>query len=343
MRAFICMILIILLATSCTKVAPQGKEPQQKPPTAAPQNQLATVSDYFPLKENSIYTYKGEGNEYASKVVTLEYLKGRIAQLNTNNGGTSLAEVVIVGQGAVKKVFKKEESYWRENFIDQRQDEEVILQQPLKVGNEWESNGKKYRITSLDTKVVVPFGTHQAIKVVTELQDATFIRYFAKDIGIIKEEFISGSAVVSSLLTEVLNEPSKMNIELFYPNSNADALVASKQELLFHTNESIAQKVLEALQHPTVEGVSPAIANNVKLISYERKDTTLRLNFSKELISNANVGTAGEQLLLDSIVESFGKAYSVQSVIINIENEAYESGHFSFGKDEALQVKSQTE
>ena len=339
MGKIVWVILITLLLTSgCTKNSQPAKEIKQ-PETSVKTIEKNTVGTYFPLIEDTIYTYKGTGNEYAAKVSTVEYLRGRIAQFNTNNGGTSLSEVFVVGQGVIKKTFSKGESYWREDFTGIKGQEEIILQQPFKIGTTWKSNGKIFRIADVDAKVTVPYGTYSAIKVVNELQDATFSRYFSPDIGIIKEEYLSAGNFITSELEEIKTEPSKIRYDLYYFDKKDEKLVAIKEDALFHTNESIAEKVLTQLKTPPNTELSRVIPFDTRLLSYHREDTALRLNFSKELLTGLNAGAGFEELFIDAIVNTFAKAYGVEGVIINVEDMPYESGHFGFGKDEVLKVK----
>lgn len=339
MVKIVCVILItLLLTTGCVKNTPPAQE--IKPPkTSVKTIEENTVSTYFPLLEDAIYTYKGTGNEYAAKISTMEYLRGRITQFNTNNGGTSLSEVFIVGQGVIKKTFSKGESYWREDFTGMKGQEEIILQQPFKTGTTWKSNGKIFRIADTDAKVTVPYGTYGAIKVVNELQDATFSRYFSPDIGIIKEEYLSKGNFITSELAEIKIEPSKMRYDLYYLSKKDEKLVVIKEDTLFHTNESIAEKVLTQLKNPPSAELSRVIPLDTRLLSYHKEDSALRLNFSKELLTGLNAGAGFEELFIDAIVNTFAKAYGMEGVIINVEDMPYESGHFGFGKDEVLKVK----
>lgn len=341
-KVLLFVIFILIFIPGCAKSSPQlTKTPKPKPSATIPKEYSNTVSAYFPLKADLTYIYKGNGNEYASKVTTVEYVKGGVMQLNTNNGGTALSEVFVIGQGVIKKVYSKGESYWREDFTNQKDQDEIILQQPLKVGTEWLSKGQKYRITSINTKISVPYGTYNAIKVETEMQGSNFSRYFVKDIGIVKEEFISGNNVITSDLSEILKEPVRIKLELYYPDKEANKLVSIKRNLEFYTNQSMVSKIFKSLQYPSmsVQEVLPSISAKTRLLSYKRDDNALRLNFSKEFITEMNAGSNSESLYIDAIVNTFSKALGVEGVIINIENGNYESGHFSFGKNEVLKVK----
>ena len=331
MRNLLYIILIsIFFLSGCTKAPTKT--------SSAEYSEVITVSNYFPLKADTTLRYTGEGNEYATKEVAIEYLKGGIAQLSTVNGGTALVEIVVVGQGAVKKIFAKEESYWREEYIGQKQREEVILQQPLKLGNQWESNGKHYRISAINANVTVPYGTYKCIKVVEENGSGINTRYFAKGIGIVKEEYISGNNVVSTELTEVRNGPIEKLVELSFPKNNTYELVSNSIQIPLHTNDSLAQKLFVEMLQPPIEGVISPIPPGTKLLAFIREDNSLRLNLSSEF-SNVDGEVIEERARLSALVNTFGKAFNVEGVIINIENEAYKGKNLTFSKDEVIKLE----
>ncbi|GAV22406.1 GerMN domain-containing protein [Carboxydothermus pertinax] len=334
------MISLLLGVNACTKketATPQIIKPEEKPTIEA------KISDYFPVKPNWYWEYEGIGNEFAGGRVDTEFIKDRRVQLLQQNGGTDTAKIFEVSEDGVKLVFTEEESYWRINYLGispKKKMEEYYLKAPLKVGTTWTVGDTTWTIENLKEKVQVPAGEFTCIKVVGKSKDSTIERYFAKGVGLVKQRFIFGNAVVEDNLKKYGdgekdgNLPAKTLI-INYPSPNLDKLLSEERTEKFKTGEELAEKITAILKEDKYKVLGP----NVKLLSYVRTNQNLRLNFSKELISELNAGSSFEALKIDSIVNTFGRNFGVKGVIINVEGKGYESGHFAFGKDEVLKVK----
>ena len=329
---FIFLILVFGIA-ACTK-----KESAKPAPLPTPQ---LKVSDYFPAAPNFYWEYEGVGNEFAGGRVDTEFIKDNKVQLSQQNGGTTLAKVFVVEKEGVKIVFTKEESYWRINYLNEPANrDEYYLKAPLKVGTSWQAGDTTWTIESLGEKVKVPAGEFECIKVVGKSKNSSIERYFAKGVGLIKQRFIAGETVIEDNLkkygdgTKDGNLPAK-TLTIYYPSANVDKLLSEERTEKFKTGEELAFKLTEILK----EAKYKVLGTNVKLLNYVRTDQSLRLNFSRELISELNAGSAFEGLKIDSIVNTFGRAFGVPGVIINVEGKGYESGHFAFEVDEILKVK----
>lgn len=62
------------------------------------------------------------------------------------------------------------------------------------------------------------------------------------------------------------------------------------------------------------------------------------LDFSKELVSEMNAGSAYETMILQCITNTIGIYYGVHKVYITIEGKSYESGHIAKKKGEFFTV-----
>jgi len=337
-KIFLLGFIFLTLAfgvTACTK-----KESAKPAPLPTPQ---LKVSDYFPAAPNFYWEYEGVGNEFAGGRVDTEFIKGNRVQLIEQNGGTDVAKVFDVTDDSVRLIFAKGESYWRINYLNEPPEVKKVdyyLKAPLKVGTTWTTGDITWSIESLAEKVKVPAGEFTCIKVVGKSNESTIERYFAKGVGLIKQRFIAGETVIEDNLKKYGdgakdgNLPAK-TLTIYYPSANVDKLLSEERTEKFKTGEELAFKLTEILK----EAKYKVLGTNVKLLNYVRTDQSLRLNFSRELISELNAGSAFEGLKIDSIVNTFGRAFGVPGVIINVEGKGYESGHFAFEVDEILKVK----
>lgn len=335
-RLSLLLIFLLIFTLSFSGCARQSQPPKENPPV-----EELKISDYFPTAANLYWIYEGVGNEYAGGRVDTEFIDKNRVQLSQDNGGTVMARVFEVNEDGVKLIFSKEESYYRINYLNETpKQEKFYLKAPLKVGTSWQDGETTWTIESLEEKIKVPAGEYVCIKVVGKSKDSTLERYFAKGVGLVKQKFIAGEAVVEDNLSKFgdaekdKNLPKK-DLVIFYPSQNIDKVLKDEINEAFKTGESLADKITNILKQDKYR----VLSKDVKLLDLERRDTVLRVNFSKDLISGMNAGSSYEGLILDSIVNTFGNNFGVEGVIINIEGKGYESGHFAFGKDEVLKVK----
>jgi len=298
------------------------------------------VTDYFPVSENLYWEYEGIGNEFAGGRVDVEFIEGNRVQFSHDNGGTVVAEVFEVSNEGVKVINSIEESYYRINYLAEEPTyEEYYLKSPLKEKVSWQDGSIVWTIESLNEKVEVPAGKFICIKVVGKSKDFVLERYFAKGVGLVKQRFVSDNMTVEDNLSK-FGDAEKDNclpakeLTIYYPSENADKMLEDRVVEKFKTGETLAERITEILKDEKYR----VLSKNTQLLDIKREESVLRLNFSKELITEMNAGSGYEALLIDSIVNTYGYNFGVEGVILNAEGKGYESGHFVFGKDEVLKV-----
>ena len=310
-----------------------------------PTDEAASIMAYFPFEENVAYTYIGDGNEYMSYAKYPQYIEENRIQFLTNNGGTQIVEVLEYADGALTKVFERPETYFRENMLDKTSEESntILLQEPLKVGTAWNSpSGSASEITAMDATVETALGTYAAIEVTTTEEDTITKSYYAEGIGLVKETFTdtAGTYETSSTLdSREEGVPETALVQAFYPDANVMGLEIAEVNVAFNTND-VTRKTLTDLfkQIPDVE-YGRLIPDSASINSlYLNEDGRVYVDFNKSLVTDMNAGSSGESLLLQGIVNTIGTYYGVEEVVLTVDNEPYESGHFSFDKDEAMRV-----
>lgn len=111
-------------------------------------------------------------------------------------------------------------------------------------------------------------------------------------------------------------------ITVYFGNSNADAVVPEKREVCVTEGEKLEKIVFEELKSgPQTKGHYPVIPEGTSLISVETRDGICYLNLSKEFIDNSHVGSAGESMILNSIVNSLTELPGVKKVQFLIEGQ----------------------
>lgn len=304
--------------------------------------------DYFPFAENTHMLYKGTGNEYAAYETYVDYLKDDVMQVRQINAGTVMALVYKFEDGAIKRVFSKEEAYYRHDFTDMAaQQEEIIIKEPIAVGTSWTlEDGSTRSITDLGKEVETPLGSFTALEVTTTRQDATSIDYYVKGTGLVKSEYNSADgsfSIVSELEKMEEDVPLKQNVRLYYPDFNNDRLVYIDRVIEVRTNQDTNEKISEELKTiPENSELSKVLSENTKILGYAIDESagTVTIDFSPELVTEMNAGTGLEGMLLDSITNTFGVYYQKDRVALTMEGKPYESGHFLLEPGEYFTVKT---
>lgn len=206
-KKFSLLLALLLLALVGGCGARTGDNNANKPSPAPRPAQPAVLKpgDYFPLQADSTWTYRGSGNEFASFERQVEYVKNGFAQVREANGGTISSSIYQSSDSAVTRVYSKGESYDRTNILEKgfaSNDNTVIIQGPLKPGGNWQNDDNvKREIVSLTASVATPAGTFKNCLHI-KLYGADYVtnEYYAKGVGLVKREFISGGQTISSTL-----------------------------------------------------------------------------------------------------------------------------------------------
>ena len=173
---------------------------QKNPEEQQPED--ISLKEFFPMSEGTKWQYLGEGNEFASFTSEVLFVKGDLAQIMENNGGTISASVFKVSDEEIVRIFFKGEEYDETNFLDEEpNDNLVILKRPLKVGTKWETTHGTREIVETDAIVDTPAGKFEdCIKVRISLDTSTSFEYFKHGVGMVKREFIYEDTIVTSTL-----------------------------------------------------------------------------------------------------------------------------------------------
>ncbi|UJF15815.1 GerMN domain-containing protein [Jeotgalibaca sp. MA1X17-3] len=357
------LALVTLLATGCVNTDPNSDsssstgslESSEESSLVSSESSIEsssidenemTIENYFPFDESVQYSYLGEGNEFAPFDRYPQYIEGNRIQYTEKNPGTTHTFVLEYKDGKLTELFSRPETYFRENMLEKTSDGagEILLKEPLEVGNNWENpSGVTSEITSVDFSVETPLGVFSAIEVTKTQEDSVTKSYYTKNMGLIKQEFTANddSYVVSSTLeTRSEEAPEVVVITAYYPDANAMGLETSDVNVSFYTNDVTRKTMADLLkQVPGVE-YGKLISDNTEINSlYLNEDGRVYVDFSKELVEDMNAGSSGESLILQGIVNTIGNYYSVEEVVLTVENQPYESGHYSMMEDESFRVE----
>lgn len=338
----ISLLILVVMLNGCSDqndIKPPIKEPN--PPQET--KQLLTIQDYFAYKENTFYAYEGEGNEYASYNVIVDYISGNRIQIRTNNGGTEMVSVLENREGELTQLLARGECYYREDLTQSPSNmTDIILKEPLVTGTSWIlTDGRKRSISNLEVEVTTPLGSYKTLEVTTEGEDSKIKDYYAPNIGLVKSVFTSDGYVVTSSLSKLDNDvPLIQTVQFYYPNINDYKIYSINNKLSFKTNDITRIGFEKAFKElPERDDLFKLLGPNVKIKSlYLNKDNMVYVDFSKELVSEMNAGASYEGMILQSITNTLGNYYGVDRVYLTVEGSPYESGHYMMKKGEFFTV-----
>lgn len=288
------------------------------------------------------YHFEGEGNEYASFDVYVDYTTDDIIQFRVDNGGSQLVEVVRKNDNNLSKNLSRGEVYYRENLTSKEDsNKDIILMDPISKGTSWTTSENESRIiTDVEVEISTPIGTFDTVEVTTKGDYANTKEYYAKEVGLVKRIYIQDDEEIISTLSKIeKNTPFVQTVRFFYPDDNMEGIIYKDKEISFNTNDitkMILEKEYKNLENDNVSRVLPA---NAKILSlYLHDDNSVYIDFSIELINEMSAGSGYESLILQSIVNTFGNYYGVEDVYLTVENNPYESGHILLKKGQKLKV-----
>jgi hypothetical protein len=316
--------------------------------TMNPDENKETIADYFPFFSDYEAIYEGEGNEYAAYRSYIDFVdqgEKRI-QIRTNNGGTESVKVIENKDGVLSVIYQKDECYYRDNFINQKnidgnKEPEILLMEPLVKGTEWTlTDGRKRFISGNEMNVETPLGTFQALEVTTTSEDSVLKDYYVKDIGLVKSIFESnGLYVTSSLSEQNKNVPFVQSVQFYYFNKEKE-LVTEQKNISFHTNDITRQAMKDAMLTVVKDTYLPYFTANTKINSmYLGQDNIVYVDFSKEFFDSIDKYSEYETYILQSIANTLGGYYGAKEVYLTIDQKPYSSKTLQLKKGETLKVK----
>ncbi len=125
--------------------------------------------------------------------------------------------------------------------------------------------------------------------------------------------------------TNTVEKDEKTNITIFIPNDNADGL--DKKEIT--VNHLTAYSIVNALAD------SGVVTKGTKALKFNVKNDIGYLDVSSS-IYNLKSGSSAETLMLDSIRETFLKAFNIKNMKLTVEGEPYTGQHIEINPDDFL-------
>lgn len=319
-KILLIIILSAMVFASCDMTPKPGEPDNQK--------EELSIVDYYPITENTKYSYEGKGNEFAAYTVFVDYAANNRIQTRTNNGGTESVNVLEIKDGQLTLLYSRGETYFRQNFLNNKYDGgKILLKEPLKEGSSWNyDESTTATITGVSKEVVTASGNYEAIEVTLEGEQGKTVDYYAKNVGLVKTIASGDGYEVSSALSSIENDtPLIQTIALYYPDTDG-YLNTIDVQIEFGTNDEpkdVIERIVKDLS--VYEILSPH--TKINELYYNEEENSVHIDLTENFIRSMNAGASFEALILQSLTNTLGQYYGVNEVYITIDGGPYESGH----------------
>lgn len=312
-------------------------------PEETPEVSDAEATDYFPFIPDTKFVYEGSGSEYADQTIFFDYIVGENAQRRIQTAGTTVGQVIVAESGKIVLQYSEEEFYSFYPLLNEEANQsEILLMEPLQVGNEWElEDGRVRIITDIEAAISTPYGDFSALEVTTESDESVHKSYYVKDIGLVKSVFEpadASDAIITELASVVEGYSWETDLRVYYPEWEEQNSVHKDFIVPNATNESVESVMTYYLQQdPSIETAAAVLDDDTEIKSIvrqtEQQQVTVDFN---DAITKRGMGSDFESQMLQSIVNTIAGYYSVEKVVISVEGGPYETGHFYLGPDDFL-------
>lgn len=311
------------------------------------------ISTYFPIKENTIYSYEGVGHDFSTYEAYVTYVNDNIIQRRTMYQDYEGTEVFSYTDGELKLIFSDPFVYYYEDVTKlYPRVTSVLLKEPLRVGNSWSMSDLNEdgeiieravrEVTAIDVDVETPFGNFKALEItITHEKGDVSKEYYAKDVGLIKSTSSKDGEIIESYLSEVIPEIGFQKIFDYYSlDAEANNIVVEERTASIFTNSNLAQQFEEEFKNKT-DNMLQLFSENAKInfINIDRVKSLINLDVSKSFITENSNGGGIETTILQCIANTLGNFYAADYVQITVDGDLYQSSHLSFGEDDYLQVE----
>lgn len=175
----------------------------------APTEERVSLTQFF-LANETTALFSGVGNEYASYSLKTERPYNNYVLTYEDNGGTVVQRIYRISDSKISILAVNGEAYNAKTpsleQLNAMKEKEIYLSTPLKIGTEF-SGWKIISLTSSLKTVVRNFDNVIVVEQKDE-QGNTNRKYFAKDFGEIKREYITNEngneVIISSTITKIM-------------------------------------------------------------------------------------------------------------------------------------------
>ncbi len=342
----ICVTTLAVFSASCGQKNVDVNTASPSPAVSETVKEASTISSYFPFKENTVYEYSGVENNKYDQAMYLGYVNGNTIQRRLAQIATNTTEVMKLENGELRLVYADPYKYLYEDVTNEPSNIDLlVLKEPLEVGAKWSMmEGDTTEITNMSASVETPYGTFEAIEVVTTYPNGfTSKFYYAKDIGLIKATEINDEGENSYVLADI-KENVGVGVETDFYTYNIDDYTNFPIPRTFMVKTNMDFKAAFEEELKKADGDTAKLfteGTKINSISLDREKSLVTVDISKEFLTEMSLGSGSEGAVLQCIANTFGNFYEVKNFFLTVDGGKYESGHFVIEDGEYFIVEGQ--
>ncbi|MCZ0716829.1 GerMN domain-containing protein [Aerococcus kribbianus] len=295
-----------------------------------PSQEESKVSDYYPLTANYQAHFQGEGNEFSSFDRVYDFIEDNYVQSRTDNSGTSVMEIVRVGEDRVDLITTQPEFYIRENYIPRFKDqaaEKTLLKAPLEVGTNWDNSDEHREITALDQDIKLANGDSvPSIEVTVTGEGMVSKEYYAKDYGLVYEETVmdgEDAPIASSRLETMTTDGWEETITVTQVNDQGDDYYEENVDVPIETNTRMRDEFQKLLSGANdLQALLPEGTKINALHTNNLDHSTVYVDFSPEI--ETIKGSTASQTSYHAIFKTLADYYHADQIVATVNNEPIE-------------------
>ncbi len=294
--------------------------------------------DYINRAENTELVFRNEKNGTIEKRFNMFVENNKIQQviLTDENIIKGQSKITIEDGKVTKGIIESSKDKYK-NRLNIDLEEEIILKDPITLGNKW----KNKEITGVDLLLNTPLGEFKAIEVTKTMDNVVEKSYYTKDIGLIKKIKETNSSVKSVtdkeeiLVITQYNENKKMLVEFdsYYYEVVEDVTGVKKEVIKLSTNGDIVKELEKEMNKIKVDGEEIEFltvgTSGCKINSIEVDEDENYLHMDIDNFLPFKYGNGGEYMAVQVLVNTMIKFYDVEYITITSNGNEINSGHGS--------------
>jgi len=306
------------------------------------------IAEFFPFLHDTLFAYQGDQDTRLNQIAFAGFIEGNMMQRIVHQGAVSTTEVFVHEGGELRLTFANPVVYDFINVMDEPANLDlVILREPLVVGNSWSMTGMDTtEIVSMDTEVITPAGTFEAMRVVTTyVTGDQMISYFARDVGLVRQVVVwDGEESAYSLFSIVERTQMEMTLPIHWVDGVTFELNSTPVALRFSTNDDVLSVLADALR-TAGDNFGPLLTPNTAInkITIDAQTgsqaATVHFDISSDFIEELDLSREEEDLKLQMLANTVGNFFVVQRFVITVDGEAYSSENVNIAPGDFIVVE----
>ncbi|WP_168190169.1 GerMN domain-containing protein [Caloramator sp. E03] len=286
-----------------------------------------SVQDFFTFKGNYKLIYQSQNSNLDDKTIYIDYIDNNKIQLRIITPSDIKGQVIEFSNGELKIINTRNEFYYIDNIMSYVNIEpEILLKEPIKLGNKWLlPNGNERFISGINVDVKTPLGNFTALEVTTKSNNLTTIDYYALGLGPIKTIYKYNDTTNEIVIDKIENNSKYMQIvKFYYPNNISNEIIYTKVKLYFKTNDLLKNALENYFKYPPFE-LPKLISDNTKInkVYFNYADHTVYIDFSKDFSDWLKFNTLYSQKIVQCIVNTLADYFNTDKVNISIESSPF--------------------